>query len=107
LIDILHFEYVNKKPYFSIIEQLIAQKPKINLMRSFDSRDKHVNMLSQRLKRLQRTERFIFEERGSKDLYVGWPFVRGKFSAGTLISCPLIFFPVELAEENNDWVLKL
>lgn len=106
-IDIFDFEYVNKKPSFSIIEQLIAQKPKINLVRSFDSRDKHVNMLSQRLKRLQRTERFIFEERGSKDLYVGWPFVRGKFSDGTLISCPLIFFPVELAEENNDWVLKL
>ena len=106
-IDLFDFEYVNKKPSFSIIEQLIAQKSKISLVKSFDSRAKEVNTLSQKLKKLQRTERFIFEERGSKDLYIGWPFVRGKFSDGTLISCPLIFFPVELAEENNEWALRL
>src|SRR5690554_1366708 len=83
-IDLHDFEYANKKPSFSIIEQLIAQKSRICLAKSFDSRDRDVNTLSQKLKKLQRTERFIFEERGAKDLYVGWPFVRGKFSDGTL-----------------------
>lgn len=106
-IDIHDFEFVQKAPSFSIIEQLIGQKKKINLAKTFDSRDHETNSLSRKLKKLQRIERFIFEERGAKDLYVGWPFVRGKFSDGTLVSCPLMFFPVELVDENNEWSLRL
>lgn len=106
-IDLHDFDFVDKKPSFSIIEQLIAQKKKIFLSKSFDSRDHEVNVLSKRLKKIQRTERFIFEERGAKDLYVGWPFVKGKLSDGTPIRCPLIFFPVELENENNEWTLQV
>ena len=106
-VDIHDFDFNNSKPSFSIIEQLIGQKKKIVLSKAFDSRDHEVNILSKRLKKLQRTERFIFEERGAKDLYVGWPFVKGKLSDGTLIRCPLIFFPVELENENNEWTLRV
>ncbi len=51
-------------------------------------------------------EKFLFEERGSKDLYVGWPFIRGKFSDGTAVRCPLIFFPVSIEKRGNNWFLS-
>jgi hypothetical protein len=64
------------------------------------------NESSRKLKVLQRTDRFLFEERGSKDLHVGWPFVHGKFNDGTLVRCPLLFFPVELALEKGQWFVQ-
>ena len=105
-VDLHSFDYAEGKPAFSIIEQLISQKEKIKLAKTFDSRDHEVNVLSRKLKKLQRVEKFIFEEQGTKDLYIGWPFVKGKFSDGTLVRCPLIFFPVELVEEDKFWVLR-
>ena len=71
-----------------------------------DSRLEFNNIMSQKLKKLTRIEKFIFEERGAKDLYVGWPFVRGKFHGGTSVRCPLIFFPIELETINEQWVIK-
>ena len=42
-----------------------------------------------------------------KILYVGWPFIKGKFSDGTMVRCPLLFFPVELSLEENNWSINL
>lgn len=106
-VDLHHFDFLNNKPSFSIIEELIERKNKISLCEVVDVRTALVNKLSHQLKKLQRIEKFIFEERGAKDLYVGWPFVRGMFADGTPVRCPLIFFPVELVEENNQWKLSL
>lgn len=104
-IDLHEFNFALNKPSFDIIRALIAHDNKISLCAEMDSRDATSNILSQRLKKIQRIDRFIFEERGAKDLYVGWPFVRGKLSDGTLIRCPLIFFPVDLAREKGQWIL--
>lgn len=65
------------------------------------------NQISQRLKRLHRADRFIFEEQGSNDLHIGWPIVRGKFSDGTWTRCPLLFFPVSLQQDGTNWTLRL
>lgn len=35
--------------------------------------------ISKKIRKIARTEQFIAEERGAQDLYVGWPFIRGKF----------------------------
>jgi len=105
-IDLHRFDFACNQPSFSIIQQLIARKSKIALAKIIDSRDGVVNELSMALKRLDRTDRFIFDERGSRDLYVGWPFIRGKFADGTLVRCPLIFFPVDLVASANEWILK-
>ena len=91
-IDVHDFDFALKDPSFSVIEGLIAQKSKIPLCTVLDSRDGEANLLSRRLKKLQRLEKFIFEERGGKDLYVGWPFVRGKYTNDTVVRCPLMFF---------------
>ena len=105
--DLHELDYVLNEPSFNIIQKIIAGKSKIKLVKLMDSRDDFTNRASHTLKQIKRTEKLIFEERGSRDLYVGWPFVRGKFSDNSLISCPLIFFPVDLELESNFWYLKL
>ncbi|MCP4459576.1 MAG: DUF4011 domain-containing protein [Cytophagales bacterium] len=103
--DLHDLNFSLDKPSFKLVEELISKEKKIPLCAEMDSRDASSNVLSRRLKKIQRIDNFIFEERGAKDLYVGWPFVRGKFADGTMVRCPLIFFPVELQKEDNTWFL--
>lgn len=105
-IDIHELDYVEGEPSFRIIKDLMLQKKQIPLCSEIDSRNKSANELSSRLKRIQRKERFLFEERGARDLYIGWPFIKGKFSDGTPVRCPLIFFPVSIEKKGNDWFLS-
>lgn len=105
LIDVKEFGHLNGDPAFSIIDALIAGQSG-KLCQVLDSRLEANNLSSGKLKKLQRIERFIFEETGSRDLHVGWPFVRGKFMDGTLIRCPLLFFPVSLVAEGPHWILQ-
>ena len=105
LIDLHKLSFLNGEKSFEIINALIADKSK-KLCQVLDSRLEANNEESKRLKKLQRIDHFIFEERGSNDLHVGWPFVRGKFSDGTLVRCPLLFFPVSIVQEGSNWVLQ-
>ncbi|QSE98847.1 AAA domain-containing protein [Fulvivirga lutea] len=104
-IDLYDFNFNIKDGSFQIIESLISGN-RLSLCQQFDSRDEETNVASSRLKRISRTEKFIYEERGSKDLYVGWPFVKGKLSDGTPVRCPLLFFPVDLELQSSKWLLK-
>ncbi len=105
-VDLNDLDFLNNKPAFSIIEQLIARKKEIPLCKVIDSRDETNNKVSRKLKELWRFDRFVFEERGAKDLFIGWPFARGIFSDGTLVRAPLLFFPVSLEIKSNSWYLK-
>jgi hypothetical protein len=105
LIDLQKLSFLNGEQSFEIINALITGKSK-KLCQVLDSRVEANNEESKRLKKLQRIDRFIFEERGSNDLHVGWPFVRGKFSDGTLVRCPLLFFPVTIIQEGPHWTLQ-
>ncbi|WP_420317597.1 AAA domain-containing protein [Ekhidna sp.] len=105
-IDVHDFDYAENEASFGIIKNLIEKQKKIPLCSEIDSRDKSTNDLSVRLKKIKRIEKFIFEERGAKDLYIGWPFVKGKFSDETLVRCPLLFFPVSIEKEGNEWYLS-
>ncbi|HYG37966.1 MAG TPA: AAA domain-containing protein [Cytophagales bacterium] len=104
--DLHDLDFKNGQYSFAIIESLIGKKT-IKLCEYLDSRDGKANEYSTRLKNLNRKDKFITEERGSKDLYVGWPFVKGKLLDDTLVRAPLIFFPVELTLETNQWKLSL
>jgi superfamily I DNA and/or RNA helicase len=106
-IDVHAFDFLNNSPSFEVIHQLIAGRSTIKLCSGVDPRDARNNEVSSRLKKLQRIDKFIFEERGSKDLHVGWPFLRGRFSDGMLVRAPLLFFPVEIILKENDWFLQL
>ncbi len=104
-IDVHRFDFLQKESSFSIIKKLIEGKSKIPLTPLADSRDEQVNLVSRDLTRLERLNKFLFDEHGSKDLYVGWPFVRGKFSDGTHVHAPLLFFPVDLVKSDDKWSL--
>ncbi|MEN8248033.1 MAG: AAA domain-containing protein [Bacteroidota bacterium] len=104
-IDVHDFDFCQNKPSFSIIQNLIAGKQKIKISQVADARDEGANILSRRIRKLSRYEKLLFEEHGSKDLYVGWPFIRGKFTDGTHVRCPLLYFPVEIVLEGAHWVL--
>ena len=106
-IDLHDFDYINNKPSFSIIDQLISRKDDIHLCDVLDSRNESVNKLSNRLKKLARMDKLILDERGARDLYVGWPFVQGKFKDGTLVRGPILFFPVTVERKETGWILQL
>ena len=106
LMDLHDINHLNGYPSFEVIKALIAGKT-IKLCQVLDSRLEANNEVSRKLKTIQRTDNFLFQERGSFDLHVGWPFVRGKFSDGTPVRCPLLFFPVSITQENNGWYLQL
>ncbi|KNF07761.1 putative superfamily I DNA helicase [Gottschalkia purinilytica] len=45
---------------------------------------------------------YIQKEKGSYDLYIGYPFVEGNFKDGTFVKAPLLLFPVKLIIENDE-----
>jgi len=104
-IDVQELSQLNGETAFSIIQALISEKQK-SICPVLDARMEAANEASKKLKKLQRLDQFIFEERGSQDLHVGWPIVQGKFNDGTLVRCPLLFFPVTLKTRNNNWILE-
>ncbi|MEZ0608862.1 DEAD/DEAH box helicase [Fibrella sp. WM1] len=104
-VDLHEADFRLNKASFDLIAALIARKANVPVCAITDPRDERSNTLSKRLRRLQRTDAFIEAERGTEDLYVGWPFVRGRFNDGTPVHGPLLFFPVHLATEGNQWRL--
>ncbi|MGA0557679.1 AAA domain-containing protein [Larkinella sp. VNQ87] len=104
-LDLHETDFLDNKPSFDLIRQLIARRPAIPLCDVLDPRLEKVNEVSKKLRKIARTDRFIEEERGSEDLYVGYPFVRGKLADGSVIHGPLVFFPVHLQQQGNRWLL--
>lgn len=105
LVDLQSLSYLNGEKAFDIIRTLIAGRSR-KICQVVDARMEENNRLSRKLRLLDRADHFLFEESGVKDLHVGWPFVRGKFNNGTMVRCPLLFFPVTLITRDNDWVLQ-
>ncbi|WP_109832525.1 AAA domain-containing protein [Reichenbachiella versicolor] len=105
--DVHDFDYALKEPSFKILEKIIARKTNIPLCTIQDSRDGDSNKLSKRLKKLTRIDNLVYEERGARDLYLGWPIVKGKFSDGTIVRCPLMFFPVSITSDHKNWLVHV
>lgn len=106
MIDLNEFHFLNQHPSFQYIESLLKRKNLIPLIPVSDPRDKYINVLSQRLNRIQHLVQLAENETGEKSLFVGWPYVEGKLINDQVIRCPLILFPVDLVKENNFWQLK-
>lgn len=104
-IDLHEADYLLNKPSFEIVAQLLKQKEKIAICDALDPRFEKGNILSKKLRKVARTDQFITEERGTNDLYVGYPFIRGRFSDGSPVHAPLLFFPVQLVLERERWHL--
>ncbi len=104
-LDLHDTDYLLNKPSFASIQQLVARKASIPLCEVLDPRHERANQVSKKLRRIARTTQFIEEERGTEDLYVGWPFLRGMFLDGTSVHAPLLFFPVQIEQKGDQWHL--
>ena len=106
-IDLHDLDFALNKPSFEILKEFLEESKQIPLCKALDHHDAKSNEASKRLKNIQRRNSFLFEERGAQDLYLGWPFVTGKFVDGTVVRCPLAFFPIEISiDSKNQWVMK-
>ena len=106
MIDLKNFHFLNNHPSFFYITELLGRKKNIPLIQTADARDKNINELSQKLRRLGQHIRLVEEESGEKNVFVGWPFVEGRLANERLIRCPLIFFPVTLIKDKNSWYMS-
>lgn len=104
-LDFHETDFLLSKPAIDVLKQIVLGKGRVALCDVADPRFEKVNETSRRLRKIARTERFIEEERGSRDLYVGYPFIKGKLSDGTPIHAPLLFFPVTLRMDREQWCL--
>src|SRR5688572_5093871 len=105
-LDLQDLDFVLGKSAFELLREVISGKKSIPLVPLADSRQAAVAPLSRKLQGIFRQAEMLNEERGAKELFVGWPFVRGKFNDGSAVRCPLLFFPVALEKSSQNWVLK-
>ncbi len=105
-LDLHETDFLLNRSSFTIIADLIGRKSSVALCEVLDARQERSNEVSRKLRRIDRTARFIEEERGTKDLYLGWPFVRGKFLDDTVVHGPLLFFPVQIEQQGKFWKLS-
>jgi hypothetical protein len=94
------------KPAFDCLRQLLAGAGRIRLAPVVDSRFADGNKASHALRQLCRIDQAVQEERGAQDLFVGYPFVRGRLLDDTPVRAPLLFFPVSLGIDKGHWVLE-
>jgi superfamily I DNA and/or RNA helicase len=111
LVSGLHFDFhdldfVLGKPVFGLLQEVISGKNNIQLAPLADSRQAAVAPLTRKLQTIFRRAELLREEHGTSELYVGWPFVRGKFNDASTVSCPLLFFPVNLVRTSKSWTLN-
>ncbi len=104
-LDFHDTDFLLSKPSIEVLKQVISGKGRVPLCDVTDPRFEKSNEVSKRLRKIARTERFVEEERGSRDLYLGYPFIKGKLSDGTPIHAPLLFFPVTLRMDREQWCL--
>ncbi|WP_338873596.1 AAA domain-containing protein [Spirosoma sp. SC4-14] len=104
-LDLHEADFLLNRPSFSLIADIIGRKAAVAVCDVLDARQERSNEVSQKLRRIARTAAFITEERGTEDLYVGWPFVRGKFLDDTVVHAPLLFFPVQIEQQGKVWKL--
>jgi hypothetical protein len=104
-LDLHECDYLLNRSSFSLLAAIIGRKASVPLCAVLDARQERSNQVSRKLRLIERTSRFITDERGTDDLYVGWPFVRGKLLDGTVLHAPLFFFPVTISQQGNQWQL--
>ncbi len=105
-VDLKDFDFQLGQPSFQIIKDLLAAKSHIPLCAIANPRDGQVSALGKTLRKIDRKARFLAEERGTQDLFVGYPVVEGMLQDDVPIRAPLIFFPVRLEQKGDKWILS-
>lgn len=106
-IDIADLDQLMQLPAFDIIRQVIKGYKTIPICPIADSRDSAANKISTQIRRVAKAAKFVLEEGGRHDLFLGYPFVQGRLITGGNLRAPLLFFPIELQQNNGNWTLAL
>ncbi|MEL6191299.1 MAG: AAA domain-containing protein [Bacteroidota bacterium] len=107
-IDLTDLGFLESQSPEDLIRKVMGRK-EIKLLQKLDARLEATNLIDRRLNSIYRELNTIFEETGSYDLFVGYPFIEGKFIDDTIIRCPLVLFPVRLnrnLHEKPRWSLS-
>ncbi|MCI4671131.1 MAG: AAA domain-containing protein [Bacteroidia bacterium] len=94
-IDLKDFDNIEEDSAEKILARIIEGKD-VNLLSRLNPRFEAANVLDRRLNQVYRTAVTLEEESGSYDLFLGYPFVEGKFIDDTICRCPVLLFPVRL-----------
>lgn len=94
-IDLSQLAFLHNYTAEELLERIIAGKS-VTLIQRPDPRHEATNIADRRLNYIYRQIHTIFEETGTYDFFLGYPFVEGKFVDGTIARCPVLLFPVRL-----------
>lgn len=81
---------------------LLIEKEKKALEASINQIIGYANQINYLLREIKAVER----ETGKYELFVGYPFVEGRFNDGSMVRGPLLLFPVEVINKDNRWYIK-
>lgn len=93
--DVVESAFLENDSAEDIFRKILAGKT-VKLVQKLDARLEKTNEVDKHLNQLFRQIETIEEETGTYNVYVGYPFVEGKFADGSIARCPLILFPVKL-----------
>jgi hypothetical protein len=107
-LDLTDAGFVQQLSAPEILSKIIAGQS-VTLLKSLSSRDEASNLFDRRLNNIFHEVSTINEETGTYDLFLGYPFVEGKFLDGSIARCPVVLFPVQLERDFQGgprWVLR-
>lgn len=104
--DLKNLEKINGSNFSHRLLELLAKRynGKMKILSTPKSEDEY--RFYESLKSIYREANNIQKEKGSYDLYIGYPFVEGKFKDGTIVKAPLLLFPIKLKIENEEVFLS-
>lgn len=97
-LDLMEASFAAGESTTDLLTKIVSGK-KATLLKSLSSRDDRLNQLDLHLNRIYREVTTIFEESGAYDLFVGYPWVEGKFLEDNAARCPVMLFPVRLVRD--------
>ena len=108
-IDLSDLAFLNGLSGVDILSKVVAGS-NISLIKNLSARDESNNLADRRLNKIWHEVNTIYEETGTYDLFVGYPFVEGRFLDGSIARCPLVLFPVKLIRNfqgSPRWALQV
>lgn len=99
-IDLKEFGFIEEDSSEKILQKILEGKD-ITLLSRLNPRFEAANAIDRRLSQVYRSVETLEEESGSYDLFLGYPFVEGKFIDDTICRCPVLLFPVRLRRNLN------
>jgi hypothetical protein len=93
--DLVMASFVNKLSTEELLQKIVAGKS-VDLMRTLNLRDEAASLLDRQLNKVFREVETLYGETGAYDLFLGYPFVEGRFADGGIARCPVVLWPLRL-----------